>query len=302
MQLRFREDYRTLVWALVLFPAVPWAGIVRPGMTPWLLPVTLYLAYCAGVLTHNHNHCPVFFGRRSNAAYGAWLSVFYGLPTFTWIPTHNQNHHRYLNSVEDVTHTWRYGRKNTLLNALLYPLWSSRWQLPLVARFIRNALGNPRLLWPMLFQCCVLVVAHASYVAAAVALHGPRAGLVTYAFAFGIPALLAPYFMMFTNYVQHVDCSPTSQDDHSRNFVSPWMNWLVFDAGYHTVHHEHAGTHWSRYRALHRAREHQIDPALNQHSILSYCVRTYILRCSGRRNGQRQMATPVIAMGSSATK
>jgi fatty acid desaturase len=85
MQPRFREDYRALVWAFVLFPSVPLIGIASPSTAPWLLPLAGYLAYCADVLTHNHNHCPVFSARWSNAAYAAWLSVFYGLPTFTWI-------------------------------------------------------------------------------------------------------------------------------------------------------------------------------------------------------------------------
>jgi fatty acid desaturase len=41
------------------------------------------------------------------------------------------------------------------------------------------------------------------------------------------------------------------------------VNWLFFGNGYHTVHHEHPGTHWTRYRALHESRADRIDPALN---------------------------------------
>src|SRR5690606_37580519 len=98
-----------------------------------------------------------------------------------------------------------------------------------------------------------------------------------WALLLALPALSAAYFMMFTNYIQHVHCDPSSADDHSRNFVSPWVNWMVFDAGYHTVHHEHPGVHWSRYRALHQARSARIHPSLNCHSIASYCIHTYLL-------------------------
>jgi fatty acid desaturase len=97
MQLRFREDIRTLVWALLLLPLVPALALWRPALAPWLLPLAFYASYCSGVLAHNQNHCPTFVGRRVNVAYSAWLSVFYGFPLFAWVPTHNQNHHRYLN-------------------------------------------------------------------------------------------------------------------------------------------------------------------------------------------------------------
>src|SRR6187431_2061001 len=100
MLLRFNADRRTLFWALILFPALPALSYTRPELAPWLLPLSLYLAYCSGVLSHNHNHAPVFRGRRLNSLYSAWLSFFYGCPLFVWVPTHNQNHHRYLGGAQ----------------------------------------------------------------------------------------------------------------------------------------------------------------------------------------------------------
>ncbi len=93
--------------------------------------------------------------------------------------------------------------------------------------------------------------------------------------------------MMFTNYVQHVGCDPHSPDHYSRNFVSPAVNWLVFQAGYHTVHHEHAAAHWSTYPALHAARAAGLDPALNEHSILTFCFKRYVLNARGTAPSQR---------------
>ena len=83
--------------------------------------------------------------------------------------------------------------------------------------------------------------------------------------------------MQFTNYIQHVHCDPASADNHSRNFVSPFVNWFVFDGGYHTVHHERPSTHWSSYGALHAARAETIHPSLNKHSVLSFCLENYVL-------------------------
>jgi beta-carotene hydroxylase len=275
---RFREDYRSLFWAFVLFPSVPLIALLDPSLAPWLLVPSLYLAYCAGVLAHNHNHCPTFRGARANAFYSAWLSVFYGCPLFVWIPTHNRNHHRYLNGEGDATRTTRHSAKNTLFSALTYPLASSRWQWPAIASYVRDARrDSPRRFRSVVLESAALAVAQLGLLALAIALHGPGVGGLTYALAAGVPALLSPSFMMFTNYVQHVDCDPASPDDHSRNFVSPLWNWFVFDAGYHTVHHEHPGTHWSRYAALHRERASRIDPRLNQPSVFAYCFSSYVL-------------------------
>ena len=93
MRLRFVADRRTLLWAFVLFPLGPSLAYFRPALLPLLAPLLLYCSYLSGVLTHNHNHVPVFHGRRANLLYGAWLSFFYGFPIVSWLPTHNQNHH-----------------------------------------------------------------------------------------------------------------------------------------------------------------------------------------------------------------
>jgi fatty acid desaturase len=108
-------------------------------------------------------------------------------------------------------------------------------------------------------------------------------GTLVYLCAVGVPALLGTYWMMLTNYLQHVGCDAASEHDHSRNFVSPFFNWFVFDNGLHTVHHEHPGLHWSRYRELHRQREAQIAPELNHDTLVGFAVRRYVRRGRARR-------------------
>jgi fatty acid desaturase len=292
MRLRHRADVRALVWAFVLFPLVPAIGYADPQLAPWLLPIGLYLAYCAGILTHNHNHCPVFEGRGSNKLYGAWLSLFYGHPIFAWVPTHNQNHHRYLNGPGDATRTTRFSENDSLLHALAYPLLSSLWQMPGIRAYVAWArVKQPSRFREIVTQYAVVIGGHATLAWLAVAVYGAPLGIRTYAFAIGIPALFSNASMMFTNYLQHVGCNPTSQNDHSRNFVSPLQNWFAFDAGYHTVHHEKPGVHWSEYRRLHEARASAIDPELNEHSILGFCVKRYVLGPL-RRTARRAAPTP----------
>lgn len=282
---RYAADYRTLLWTFVLFPGVALAHYARPGLVGWLLPVSLYLGFCAGVFSHNHNHCPTFTSRRVNAAFGAWLSFFYGYPTFAWIPTHNLNHHKFVNRAGDATITWRYTKAHTFWVAATYFFVSAYFQGGPLKEFIARARAqNPRLYRQIVVQYAIVFGGHAAMLALAIALHGVGTGLLVYAFAFLVPALFALWSMMFINYVQHVHCDPWSKHDHSRNFVSRLGNWLVFNNGFHTAHHEHAGAHWTTLPALHARIAAQIHPALKQSSILGFCLRTYVLGLfSGRR-------------------
>jgi len=289
MKLRFLADRRTLLWALVLFPALPALSYAKPALAPWLLPLSLYFAYCAGVLAHNHNHSPTFRGRRGNSWFSAWLSFFYGCPLFVWIPTHNQNHHRYLDGPGDATRTSELAAVDSLWGLLSYPTRSAIAQSPAIWRYVREARAHhPARFRQIMLETATVVLGHAAAVALAWSWYGLGRGLTLYAFALGIPAAYAAWAMMFTNYLQHVGCDSASADDHSRNFVGRAMNWLVFNAGYHTVHHEHAGTHWSAYPALHAARAARIAPHLNQPSMLGFCLRRYL----GASRARREPAAP----------
>ena len=294
MQLRFREDVRTLIWAFGLLPLVPALALYRPVLALWLAPLALYASYCSGVLAHNQNHSPTFVGRRANSAYAAWLSIFYGFPLFAWVPTHNQNHHRYLNGEGDATRTTRLGTVDSAWIAFTYPLYSGAWQRPLLASYVKDARAeHPARYRRIVVEASAVVLGQGGLLVAFCALHGFRVGLPTYALAAGLPALLATYFMMLTNYLQHVGCDAQSPDDHSRNFVSPFWNWFVFENGLHTVHHEHPGVHWSRYRALHEARAARISPRLNQNSLFGYVLATYVGEPLRRR--LRASGTPTVA-------
>jgi len=291
MKLRFVEDRRTLICAGIVLPLGPALALHDPAYLPWLAPLLLYASYLAGVLAHNHNHCPVFQSRRLNLAYGAWLSVFYGFPLLAWVPTHNQNHHRHVNGSGDVTSTHALTEADTLLAALVYPLKSSKQQLRLIARYVRRELAKAS---PQAFrlrvEVTVMLVLHLAVAALGAWLHGTR-GVIAYLVGVFLPAALATYWMMLTNYLQHVGCDSRSSYGHSRNFVSPFWNWFVFDNGFHTVHHQHPGLHWSRYRALHRLAAARIDPALNHDTIPSYLVRRYVLG-SLTEHAQRALEVP----------
>ncbi|MGO9837532.1 MAG: fatty acid desaturase family protein [Polyangiaceae bacterium] len=287
--LRHSSDWRTLLWAFVLFPAVGFAPYVDPRLIPWLLPVSLYFGFCAGVFTHNQNHCPMFKSRRANTFYAAYLSIFYGFPTFAWIPTHNQNHHKFVNKAGDATITWRYSKKNTWLVASTYYFASYSWQGKVLSDYVEKAKAtNKPLHRQIIAQQVTVFGGQAVLLALGVVLYGWK-GLLVWAFGFGISAFFATWAMIFINYIQHVHCDPWSEYNHSRNFVSKLGNWLVFNNGYHTVHHESAGLHWSKLAEAHAKVAHLIHPELNQSSIFGYCLRAYLLGVFSERYRTKQI-------------
>jgi len=296
MRPRYDSDYRTLLWAFVLFPLVPGLSYWQPSLALWLLPLGLYCCYCAGVFTHNQTHCSVFAGRLPTLFYSAWLSIFYGCPIAAWIPTHVLNHHRFPNREPDVTRTDRHSGAHNLWQALRYTLVCGVWQTPLVFEYARRVRRKQSQKWrDVCVQASALLLAQLGLATLAVWLHGPRLGLTTYALTVLLPALLAPHFMFFTNYIQHVHCDAASPDNYCRNFVSPIANWLVFQNGYHTVHHEQPSVHWSQYPALHAARQQRIHPSLNVRSMFGFCVENYLLGCFSRRFGTEPLGETAAA-------
>ena len=276
--LRNKADWRTVLWAFVFFPAVGFAPYVEPRVIPWLLPVSLYFGFTAGCFSHNQNHCPTFTTKGMNSFYAAWLSVFYLFPTYAWIPTHNLNHHKYVNKAGDATITWRYTKKNTWSIASSYYFVSAYWQGPLLTEYRAKARkNNPALYRQILVQTATVAGVHIALLALAIALRGVKMGALVYFFGFFASSLFANWSMIFINFIQHVHADPWSEHNHSRNFVSKLGNFLVFNNGYHTAHHEAAGLHWSKLPEAHAKIAHLIDPELNQASIFGYIFKAYVL-------------------------
>ena len=205
MKPRFSSDYRTLLWAFVLFPTVMVVAYTMPRLLAWNVPLALYVGFCAGVFAHNHNHCPTFRSRSANALFASWISVFYGHPIFAWIPTHNRNHHKFLNREGDATITWRHSNRNTWLVASTYFFVSAYWQGSLIDEFVHRARrSDPRLYRRITLQRLSFRIAHAALLAIGVLLHGWRLGAIVYVGTFGASIAAGLWGMMFTNFIQHV--------------------------------------------------------------------------------------------------
>jgi beta-carotene hydroxylase len=274
---RNAADYRTLVWVLIA-PVLVAAQFYDPTLVPYLSWLSCYFALACGVIAHNHNHCQTFTDKRANNLFGMWLSLFYGYPTFAWVPTHNLNHHKYVNTEGDATITWRFTNRHTLWVALSYFFVSSYYQSEPINAYIKNAkVKNPALYRRILTQYAVWIGAYVAAMGLAISLHGLTTGAYVWFFALGLPALFALWTIMLFNYDQHAHTDPFSEHDHSRSFVSPVLNYLLFNNGYHAAHHEHPGVHWTRLPQLHAAVSDKMHPELVQQSLWWYWCKQYFL-------------------------
>jgi fatty acid desaturase len=289
MTLRYSADYRTLLWAFFM-PVVALAQYARPDLVVYLCPLSCYLALAAGVMAHNHNHCPTFKNRRMNGAFGNWLSVFYGYPTFAWIPTHNLNHHKLVNKAGDATITWRHTNRHNALVAATYFFVSSYYQSEPIKAYIRKARRDNRPLFRQIVtQYMVWAGAHLLLLSLGIALFGVGKGIVAWVFAFGLPAFFALWTIMLFNYIQHVHTDPWSAHNHSRSFTGKAVNFFLFNNGLHAAHHEHAGAHWSKLPELHAQIEAEIHPDLKPRSFWWFIFRVYVLSPIMPRFGTRQI-------------
>jgi fatty acid desaturase len=83
--------------------------------------------------------------------------------------------------------------------------------------------------------------------------------------------------VLIFNYVQHVHADEESEWNHSRNFTGKFMNFFLLNNGYHTVHHESPGLHWSETPAEHEKIKDNIDQRLEEKSFWWMIIRVYIL-------------------------
>ncbi len=292
LTLRNPADRRTVLWVGITAALVAFA-YTRPELAPWLSVVCCYFALSCGIIAHNHNHCPTFKSRKANFWFSNVISIFYGYPTFAWVPTHNLNHHKYTNAPGDNTATWRFTNRHNIWMALSYFFFSSAWQSPAISGYIKQAKANNRTLYKqILIQYTVWAGAHIGMLALGIGLYGVAQGMMLWALVLGLPAFFSLWTIMLFNYDQHAHTDSASKYAHSRSFLSPTLNFLLFNNGFHYVHHEHPGTHWTKLPALHAEVAHLIPAELQQRSLWWYWTKQYFVSPFIPSLATKQMGAP----------
>ena len=206
---------------------------------------------------------------------GKWLSVFYGYPTFAWIPTHNLNHHKHVNKAGDATITWRYtNRHNWLTSRSRTSSSPSYFQSePDQGVHPQGAREQPRALpadrhavrgvgrrargcswrWPS--RC---TASWQGVVRLAVRLRDP-----------GVLRAVDDHALQLHPARPH---RPLVARTTTRA-ASPagLINFFLFNNGLHAAHHENPGAHWSKLPEAHAEIEAEIHPDLKPRSFFWWC-------------------------------
>jgi fatty acid desaturase len=245
--------------------AVEWSGAYRH---PLLCLATCALAFLACTINHNHQHHPTFVPRRLNRAFSVLLSLAAGMPATAIVPMHNDNHHVHNNHAADFVRASQMRCRWNLLNLLLFPVVAVAQYAPFRRRELRSwRKERPALYRQVRLERWLLYPL-------ILALFGLRP-LETLLYVV-LPQLYGQWGILAINHIQHDGCDADSKYNHSRNFVGGWLNWWVFNNGYHTVHHLRPGLHWSELPSYHAEIRSQIDPTLERRSLLATAMEFYI--------------------------
>jgi fatty acid desaturase len=222
-----------------------------------------------------------------------WLTVFYGFPVFAWIPTHNKNHHKLNNKPGDYTITYRFSEKNNLVTLLSYPTISGYYQQKAIKEYLKAMYNSKKGRFLLSIAQYIVLVA---WIAAFLFIDWKKSLWFVI-----IPQQVSLFSVLIFNYVQHVHANEESEWNHSRNFTG-FLNFMLFNNGLHTIHHETAGLHWSQVPEEHKKIEKNIDPALLERSFWWYIFRNYIMGMFSKKFKTNSMRLQRIEAERSAAK
>jgi beta-carotene hydroxylase len=206
--------------------------------------------------------------KKTKCTYRLVAYCIYGFPVFAWIPTHNKNHHRYNNREGDDSITYRVSERNNFLTLISYPTISGYYQQKAIMVYLKEMKSkNKEKFYLSISQYAVLVL----WIGAALILDWQKALLFVI-----IPQQVSLFSVLIFNYVSMCTLMKNPNGIIHRNFTG-FLNFLLFNNGYHTVHHHTAGLHWSKVPEAHKKVEHNIDPVLLERSFWWYIIRSYFL-------------------------
>ena len=267
--LRYRADRRTLLY-LAFTTALTLVNWKTGKVHPVLYPVTLFMFFTTAVISHNHNHLGMWRSKALNLLTSYWIAIFYGHPAIAWVPTHNQVHHKLNNRPGDSSRSPKWFERNHLAALLVYPMLTNLAQTKDINAFLKDLWRRDRAAF---FSAASEYAVFFGGMAGLLILDWRRALLF-----FFIPQQFALFSIQVVNYLQHIETDAYSDWNHSRNFVSKTLNLLLFNNGYHTVHHLKPGLHWSELPRFHAQHVGKIHPSLLQESWMRYVGHTYFVR------------------------
>jgi fatty acid desaturase len=283
--LHHRADRRQIGIVAVYVALLASMYLVPACRNVFFLLLACYFSFLNAVVIHNHMHKGIFKSRALNRAFRAVLSFGNLYPASANIASHNLVHHHFDDdgqpdwadphwvTGEPVAFRWH------LLNLIHFPNVVGPNTFAGVSRWARTTRQKD-------FRRQYLVEQVFAFGLTGVLL---ALDFWTALFFIVLPQLWGARGILRINLIQHDGCDTQSEWNHSRNFVGRFFNWIMCNNGYHTIHHNRAGLHWSVLDEVHR-REcvGRVDPSLDEPSMTLYLLRTFLLRF--RRPGERDVA------------
>lgn len=259
-QIGLISAYMGIMAAMFLVPA--WRHPVG-------VAVACYLSFLNSVVIHNHLHQGIFRSKRLNMGWRLILSFGALYPASANIPSHNLVHHHF---DDDGDRDWADPRHVqfswNLLNLIHFPNVAGPYTFAGVKRWAATTRlpgFNRQYITEQVFAFGVT----------GIALVWDFWGAL---FCIVVPQLWGARGILRINLIQHDRCDTTTEWNHSRNFIGRGFNWIMCNNGYHTIHHNRAGLHWSDLDHAHKQEAvPRIDPRLDEKSMLWYLTRTYAL-------------------------
>jgi fatty acid desaturase len=264
--LRYSADRRSLATvACGLLLLVAPLAINFSAAALWIrFPFAALFCLISSVVNHNHMHRPIFYSHALNVGLNALLSIGRGHSATGIVVPHNHNHHVHAGSRNDWISPRFAGRGPGVVRIPRYivsvsanmafqrwkknaPKLSRRWRL---SSFLEKAV-----LWALVGSVFMFW------------------GLNHVLTTFVIPWAAGLAMLVAVNLLQH-----EGVNNGSRDFVGSFTNWLLFNNGYHTVHHLYPSLHWSRLPEKHRQICHQKPHEYEEPSLLLYLARMMITR------------------------
>ncbi|MBX3272586.1 MAG: fatty acid desaturase [Sandaracinaceae bacterium] len=239
-----------------------------------------YLSFLNAVVIHNHLHKGMFKSRPLNRIFRGVLSFGALYPASANLASHNIVHHHFDDdgkpdwaAPDNVSFSWH------LLNLLHFPNVVGPNTFNGVSRWAQTTRQQDFRRQYLLEQLFAFGLTGVLFVF----------DFWTTLFFILLPQLWGARGILRINLIQHDGCDVTSEWNHSRNFVGKWFNWVMCNNGYHTIHHNRAGLHWSALAEAHeRECVSRMDPSLDEPSMVLYLLRTFVFHF--RRPAQRDVA------------
>lgn len=215
-----------------------------PAARVWpLFLLACTLSFTNAVVIHNHTHLPMFRSPTLNRAWSCVLSFGALYPASANVPAHNLVHHQFSDEGgRDWAAPDAVDLGHPFLDLLHFPNVVGPDTFAGVQRWAAQA-GRAR--FRRAYREELLVAFGLTGLLLAL---DPWSGL----FFVVLPQLCGARNILRINLLQHAG-RDTRGPHHSRDYTGIVFNTLFLNNGYHTVHHDRPGVHWSELPALHAA-------------------------------------------------